>query len=39
MTWFEFVPIAFVAILGLIVLYALWRGPRVNEQGRKAVPA
>ena len=27
MTWFEFVPIAFVAILGLIVLYALWRGP------------
>jgi hypothetical protein len=27
MTCFEFVPIAFVAILGLIVLYALWRGP------------
>jgi hypothetical protein len=27
MTWFEFVPIAFAAILELIVLYALWRGP------------
>jgi len=27
MTWFSFVPVAFVAILGLVVLYALSRGP------------
>ena len=32
MNWFELVPIAFVAILGFIVLYALWRGPRADEQ-------
>ena len=27
MTWFSFVPVAFVAISGLVVLYALSRGP------------
>jgi hypothetical protein len=27
MVWFELVPVAFVAILGIIVLYAVSSGP------------
>jgi len=37
MTWFELIPIAFVAILGLIVLYALWRGPPSHEQNGTSI--
>jgi hypothetical protein len=26
MVWFEFVPVAFIAVLGLVVLYAISTG-------------
>jgi hypothetical protein len=31
MSWYEFLPVAVVAILGLAVLYALSLGPAVSK--------
>jgi hypothetical protein len=39
MTWFEFAAIAFVPVLGLIVLYALWRGLASMSRVGMPVPA